>query len=425
MRKIFILIILILIGGGIFLGCKQFIFKKGIPTLNTEEEYVEISSYHIYGTHLNMTGKVKLANSNFDEIYLTLYNGDFKDYEINYEDDGNFLTFNLSDEVNNGIYLENIDRGQYYMFLKVIYSSDNEDNSKEEKYYILSNKTKYDDTNYYTFDKINNKIVINSTNDYSTMMLNVTEKKDNKKIADIILDPGHGGMDGGAEAFGYSERDFTYSLAKLVQEKLDKEGYLVELTRDELSMDKVMEEYNDEGRSVISSELNAKYLLSLHFNSNSVSSVNGLEIYSPANINYDFAKSLAKNIVDDTGINYSKKKTFRLFEGVYCHNFTETEIENALEGYKEKNYKPYNITTNSNYYYMIRETGGIITGAYVDDSNPDKVGVNPYYDSNKGAEAYVLELGYITNSSDLDKIKTKQEEIANAIVKSIKQSLLK
>ena len=33
---------------------------------------------------------------------------------------------------------------------------------------------------------------------------------------------------------------------------------------------------------------------------------------------------------------------------------------------------------------MIRETGGYMTGAYVDDSNISEAGANPYYNSNIG-----------------------------------------
>ena len=87
-------------------------------------------------------------------------------------------------------------------------------------------------------------------------------------------------------------------------------------------------------------------------------------------------------------------KLYKEFNGIYTHNFTAKEIESSLEGYDEKGYKPYNVTEKSNYLYMIRETGGYLTGAYVDDSNPDKVGVNPYYKNNIANESYLLELGY-------------------------------
>ena len=54
---------------------------------------------------------------------------------------------------------------------------------------------------------------------------------------------------------------------------------------------------------------------------------------------------------------------------VYSRNFTTNEINESLKDYRDKNLEPYDISTKSNYYYMIRETGGIITGAYVDDRN--------------------------------------------------------
>ena len=71
---------------------------------------------------------------------------------------------------------------------------------------------------------------------------------------------------------------------------------------------------------------------------------------------------------------------------------------------------------------MIRETGGIVTGAYVSDLN-EKVGYNPYYNSNTGAESYVLELGYITNENDLEIIKNNQEQLATGIANAISKNL--
>lgn len=39
-------------------------------------------------------------------------------------------------------------------------------------------------------------------------------KNKDDSVYDIVIDPGHGGMDGGASAYGYSERDFTFQIAK-------------------------------------------------------------------------------------------------------------------------------------------------------------------------------------------------------------------
>ena len=72
---------------------------------------------------------------------------------------------------------------------------------------------------------------------------------------------------------------------------------------------------------------------------------------------------------------------------------------------------------------MIRETGGIITGAYIYDRNKETVGYNPYYKSNVGAEGYLLELGYLTNSNDLTALTENQKKYANAIANSIAKYL--
>ena len=60
-----------------------------------------------------------------------------------------------------------------------------------------------------------------------------------------------------------------------------------------------------------------------------------------------------------------------------------------------------------------------MTGAYVDDSNPDKVGVNPYYDSNIGNESYLLELGYISNKENVNVLLEEQDAIAKAVADAI------
>jgi hypothetical protein len=93
-----------------------------------------------------------------------------------------------------------------------------------------------------------------------------------------------------------------------------------------------------------------------------------------------------------------------------------------MADYEKKGYKPYNVTTNSNYLFMIRETGGIMTGAYIEEGN-EKVGVNPYYNSNIGNESYLLELGYLSNSSDLKIIINNKEKIAKAISDTIIEEL--
>ena len=250
------------------------------------------------------------------------------------------------------------------------------------------------------------------------------ENKD-KDIYDITIDPGHGGMDGGGASGDYKETDFTMDISKKIKENLEKKNIKVKLTHDEgdLTKNEVMDEYNKHGRAVIPNEVKSKYTFSIHINRSTSSKVRGIEIYTAKGINYDLAKSFADNITSYTDLEYSSNKLYKEFNGIYTHNFTAKEIESSLEGYDEKGYKPYNVTEKSNYLYMIRETGGYLTGAYVDDSNPDKVGVNPYYKNNIANESYLLELGYLSNQSDLDILIKSQDKLANAISDAIIKEL--
>lgn len=404
--------------------------KEKIIPLSTEQEKVAVTEYYIYGTTLNMKGTLTIENLDFDKIELVLYNDkNFLEYEIEYDEDGNKVNFYLSDLINEGLYLDNIEIDKRYMFIrttKELEEKDKEGNPQYEyKYYGLENKTEYPKTTYYTMSKYNRKIEINSDNTYQTMMLNIKENKD-KEIYDIVIDAGHGGIDPGTTVNEQKETDFTLDIAKLLKEDLTKKGFTVKLTRDEdtLKEDEWFEEYGKNGRAQISHEVYAKYLFSVHINSSTSSKVKGIEIYTPSDINYELAKSIAESIVDNTSLDYSIQKTYKRFNGVYTHNFSESEINSSNEKAIEKGQTPYDITTKSNYLYMIRETGGIMTGAYVDDRN-EKQQANDYYNSNIGTEAYLMELGYLSSENDLNIIKTEQKQIAEAIAKSIESNLKK
>ncbi|MGM9881424.1 MAG: N-acetylmuramoyl-L-alanine amidase [Bacilli bacterium] len=425
MKKIIITFILLLIIT--LLGYFTYVnyIKDKISKIKPEDEVVDITEYYIYGNHLNIKGNIKLSNKNYQSIVLNMHGIEDKDIELKIEEESSKINFYVSETLNEGIYLDDLPRGIYYLFLKITY--ENSENPEKElvKYYTLKNNTDYKETSYYTLSKYNNKIIINSDNEYNTMALNIKENKDSKEIADITLDPGHGGMDGGGTANNYKETDFTLDICEKIKDNLEKSGLKVKLThkKEDLSSGEVLDEYNTNGRAVIPNEVMSKYTFSIHINTNNSSSVNGLEIYTASDINYDLAKSLADSITSYTGINYSTNKLYKMYDGVYTHNFTESEVTSALEKYKQKNYKPYNVTTKSNFLYMIRETGGFMTGAYIDDSNPEKVGVNPYYNSNIGNESYLLEIAYLSNKNDLNILIDKQDKFAEAIADSIKKEL--
>jgi len=91
----------------------------------------------------------------------------------------------------------------------------------------------------------------------------------------VVLDPGHGGKDNGAEnkSLKLKEKHLTLSLAKTLKSTLEKRGYTVYLTR-----------YKDEfitlgDQPQKANALKADLFISLHFNASSSTSVKGAETY--------------------------------------------------------------------------------------------------------------------------------------------------
>ena len=86
---------------------------------------------------------------------------------------------------------------------------------------------------------------------------------------------------------------FEMAESKFLKAKCRKTGlyYGLEIQKVGLKWKVVnMIRLSDDEARVISSEVKAKYLFSIHFNSNTSSRVSGLETYTPVNINYDFIK---------------------------------------------------------------------------------------------------------------------------------------
>lgn len=428
MKKIIIiLIILAILGGGGYYYYQNIYLPAQKPTLEVEKNSAQISKYYIYGTHLNLEGEIKKINANFEDLDLVMWNaktGKLKKFEINYKKNVNNVNFNISDEINNGIYLDNIAKGNYRLYLRFKYEESKKDSDKKEttyKYYPLDNTTTYDETTYYTTSKQNKKITISQNK--TTMTVKIKDNTDD--VYDVVLDPSCGGVDKGATGNGVYESDITLEMANKVKEKLESKDIKVKLTRteDSLSDSDYFDEYNDGGRAVISHEVKAKYLFSFQASSSTNPTINGFSINTAANINYDFSAKLVENIVTKTNLKTTTSTSHRVDYGIYTHNFTESEIAENMAYYDERGYKPYNVTTDSNYLYMIRESGGIMTGAYVDDSNPEQVGVNKYYNSNVGAEAYIIDLGYLTNQTDFNAITQNQDAYAEAIANTIIEEL--
>ena len=93
-------------------------------------------------------------------------------------------------------------------------------------------------------------------------------------VRKIVIDPGHGGKDGGAAAYGIKEKDIVLGVALSLKKKLEARlGLEVVLTR---STDRFV---TLDRRTKIANDEKADLFISIHANANDLSKVEGLETY--------------------------------------------------------------------------------------------------------------------------------------------------
>ena len=87
----------------------------------------------------------------------------------------------------------------------------------------------------------------------------------NNNLTGIVIDPGHGGIDGGAVGNNQNEKDYTLKISKYMYDRFKELGIPVTLTRDTditLSpsdrVDRILDAYGDNPNViVVSNHLNA------------------------------------------------------------------------------------------------------------------------------------------------------------------------
>lgn len=443
-KNIFILISIILVMVIVFLLLnleKTSQYNLNIKNImdNTKKESVSLNKVRIYGTHLNISGILenkKVFLDNINEAKLIFKNIDNKkditiDIEYDVNSKGN-LIFYTSDKINQGINLEKLNIGDYIMLLKMVEKNYNTNKDDVNYYKIINNDTqkRFD---YYTITKNgkNNKITINNytneieKNTYKYTKIDIRDTKLPDNVYDIVIDPGHGGKDGGATVNGYNEKDITLDYGLLLKEKLESIGLKVKLTRDGTNEDDlgIYDMYGDNGRAVIPNDVKAKFAFSIHLNSAEYKiNTGGIEIYVPGNADITLAKNMAENIVESASTTFSPSMTYKIEKGIYLRTFTYEEINASKKQAEEDGYEPYDLTTDTTYYFYIRETGGLNTGAYVDGRNTD-YGKNKYYNSAIGVESYLVELGFMVSNKDLNNLINNKEGYANGMTKTIEDYL--
>ncbi|MBU9131071.1 RICIN domain-containing protein [Holdemanella porci] len=193
----------------------------------------------------------------------------------------------------------------------------------------------------------------------------------------ICLDPGHGGSDSGATAFGAKESDLTLKIARYCKEELAKYDVNVVMTRTtdtRLSEEAAMDLKN---RVEVAKKAGASYFISIHINSAQNSAAHGAEVYYP---NTSGNKNLSTN-----GQNLAKAIQKQLTAlGLYDRGI---KIRNYTDGTTSSNPN----SSDQDYYGVIRYakqaniTGLIVEHCFI--SNKEE------FDKYLGSDAKLQQLG--------------------------------
>lgn len=123
------------------------------------------------------------------------------------------------------------------------------------------------------------------------IILAISTFAENRKYV-IILDPGHGGVDGGTNTGVLTEKEYNFILAQYLRTELQSHpDFEIYLTREDDEYLKFLP------RSMEIIEHNADLLISLHFNSSTASYVNGCDAYISVVDEYN-TYTLADSILD-------------------------------------------------------------------------------------------------------------------------------
>lgn len=145
---------------------------------------------------------------------------------------------------------------------------------------------------------------------FNTALIVHAEKETEENPVVIVIDPGHGGDNLGAEYEDYTEKEMTLIVAKAMKEELEKyEGVTVYLTRtDDTGL--TLEE-----RCQYAADVNADFLFCLHFNMSKYHTLFGAETWVSAfgegySKGYAFA-SIEMELLQEKGL-YSRGIKTRL-----------------------------------------------------------------------------------------------------------------
>ena len=204
----------------------------------------------------------------------------------------------------------------------------------------------------------------------------------------IVIDPGHGGLDGGAEAPGTLEKDLTLSLARRIRTSLQSElDTTVILTRDSDI------ELSGETRSAIANNNTADLLISLHIGFSSDPSEGGASLFVMKEMSTNSSNDT--NDADDADGAGIEESLFKPWYRTYQSNLARSRVLGTVLQRRMEAAVP-------GWEFLLREAPiGVLTSA--------------------GMPAILIELGNANNPASLQALTgaALQDRLIEAIVESV------
>lgn len=388
-----------------------------------------LRQYYTYGAFFQAEGTADLSDldlsaHDLSKAALQLRTGsgeeDRTSFEVPFSASKQKLTFRTAKQIDHGLCLDTLETGRTAVFLELTLKDGG------TKLLALRDGTRSEDgIEYYTLPyghRGHRKVTtaFERTGDTETLVFETKRSRLPKGVYDVVVDPGHGGKDPGAQSGGYREADIVLDLGHEVASALERSGYKVLLTRDgseDPNVNMAYTEYDPDGRVNVTCASKAKLCLSLHLNQNDHANQNGVQIYRAGRAGNEFAGCIADALVASTDLDYSTMAG-RAADGVYVKTFSNRDIREAQSKARRKGYTFYDVTTATDFFFMIREYGCLATGAYVDGRNPE-YGTNEYRTSRQGVESCLCELGFLSNEHDRNILLHDQWRIADAMADAV------
>lgn len=352
--------------------------------INEQLEHYDYVEHNFYGESLHVN-----VNVSAEEIMT---------YQLVNNEGVIIVDSSYDHEINKGIQLAELAEGRYYL----------EFNNEP----VYTHHKVLDEWYTITRNGISKHIEVKT---YQGMLaIDVSEVKElPEDVYDILIDPGHGGLDTGTAFNNLLEAEEVLKVSNYISERLEDHGLKVKMTRTEDldpagkgNFDYNESPYYEEGRVEQAYQYQPKYMISNHLNSYD-KSLEGFEIYTPVYATNNWGELIATSLKDaGQEARDSEKNEFRVSEGSYKKYYLCKDADYATLYGCQNEYM--------DYLYIIRETGGKATQAATLLKHNETYKVIPNY----GPETVLIEYAYIDNVKDSNEWKANYEKWGEAIVRA-------